>query len=117
MPRHLRILMSSRLRPVAVHRIDAHTLAVRPEAGFLNGIVDPLFRGRDRPLLLGQQVELPGMTVEVTELTADNRPAEATFRFAVPLEDASLRWLKWEDGSFVPFDPPAVGEKVELPSS
>ena len=64
---------------------------------------------------LGQRVKLTGVTVEVTALTPDNRPAEATFSFDVPLEDPSLRWLFWEDGSFVPFTLPAVGKTVELP--
>ena len=63
---------------------------------------------------LGQRVELTGMTVTVTALTEDGRPAEAAFRFSVPLEDTSLRWLNWKDDMFQPFAPPAVGETVVL---
>jgi hypothetical protein len=51
----------------------------------------------------------------VTALTADGRPAEARFRFDRPLDDPSLRWLRWEDGVYVRFEPPPVGEKVTLP--
>jgi hypothetical protein len=54
------------------------------------------------------------MTVEVTALTDDNRPAEAAFRFSVPLEDASLHWLCYRGKAFEPFTPPAVGETVEI---
>jgi len=57
---------------------------------------------------------LTGMTVEVTELIADGRPAEAAFRFDTPLEDRSLRWLEWIEGRFRPWSPPPIGETVEL---
>ena len=56
-----------------------------------------------------------GMTATVTAITADGRPAEAAFRFDVPLEDAALRWLWWHDGEFRPFTPPAVGQTMEIP--
>ncbi len=63
---------------------------------------------------LGQRVELTGMTVEITALTEKNRPAEASFEFAVPLEDPSLRWLQYKDGEFVPYTPLPVGETITL---
>jgi hypothetical protein len=115
LPRRLRALVSSRLRPVEVHRLDARSLVLRPEAGFLHGLADPLLRGPDQPLTFGQHIELSGMTVEITELGPDQRPAEAVFRFDVPLEDKSLRWLQWRDGRFEPFIPPPVGQRVTLP--
>jgi hypothetical protein len=55
------------------------------------------------------------MTATVTALTPDGRPAEAAFRFNVPLEDRALRWLVWRDGEFQPFALPAIGETIELP--
>lgn len=115
LPRRIRVLMSSRLQPVEVYRPDERTLVLRPEAGFLRGLADRLLRGPDRPLRLGERIELAGMTVEITEMRPDGRPAEAAFRFAVPLEDPSLRWLQWRDGRYVPFVPPPVGDRVKLP--
>jgi hypothetical protein len=56
------------------------------------------------------------MTVEITELTADGRPAEALFEFPFRLEDPELKWLKWEDGIYVPFDLPQVGTTLSLPA-
>jgi hypothetical protein len=50
------------------------------------------------------------MTAEVIAMTGDGRPAEAAFRFDVPLEDPSLEWLCYRGGRFEPFTPPAVGE-------
>jgi hypothetical protein len=116
MPRHLRVLTSSLLRPVKVYRQDARTLVVRPEYGFYAAVFDSLFRDRKHPFSVGDRVELTGMTVEIMELTGDGRPAEAAFTFTVPLEDPSLRWLQYKNGSFVPFTPPAIGENMVLQS-
>jgi hypothetical protein len=114
MPRHVRILTSSLLGSVEVHRSGRNTLVVRPEYGYIAWVLDELFRSDRHPLSVGDTVELTGMTVEVTKLTEDGRPAEASFTFSVPLEDDSLRWLQHKDGRFVPFAPPAVGETVVL---
>ncbi len=112
-PRRMRVLASG-LQNVAVHRRDERTLIIRPEKGFLSWVFELLFRGEERALALGERIEMTGLTIEITELTADQRPAEVAFRFAVPLEDASLCWLCWQDGVFRPFVPPAVGETIEL---
>ncbi len=124
--------------PVTITRTDERTLVVRPAAGYLLPLggstvpgqpappfsyahmirfFDILFRGPDRPMRLGEKVELTPATIEVTALTPDGRPAEATFRFRVPLEHPSLRWFACRRGAFVPFTPPAVGQTVGLPSA
>lgn len=99
---------------VTVHRPDARTLIARPVGGFLGWEADQLMRGPHMPMPLGHRIELTGMTIEITELTADKRPAEVTFTFGVPLEDPSLRWLQWKEGEFIPFIPPAVGQTISL---
>jgi len=114
-PRHTRVLASSASR-LTVYRPDDRTLLVRPAAGYCAQVSDRLARGLKHPMALGQQVTLTGMTVTVTELTADNRPAEARFEFSVPLEDRSLLWIQWKDGAFRPFVPPAVGQTITLPA-
>jgi hypothetical protein len=113
-PRRLRVLTSSLFEPVKVHRPDQRSLVVRPAYGYYAWVLDGLFRTEKHPFRVGDRVELTGMTVEVTKLTRDGRPAEAAFTFSVPLEDASLRWLQYRDGRFVPFSPPAVGDTVVL---
>ena len=112
-PKRVRALAPG-LPSVTARRLDTHTLAVRPERGYLNLFFDRLFRNGKQPLSLGQKITLSGMTAEVTELTADNRPAAAAFRFDTPLEDRSLLWLVWIDGRFRPWTPPPIGETVEL---
>ncbi|NLX15198.1 MAG: hypothetical protein GXY44_16340 [Phycisphaerales bacterium] len=112
-PRHLRVLAPG-CPGLTVYRLDESTLVVRPDQGFGHLILDALFRNKAHPMKVGQQVELTGMTVEIMAMTADDRPAEASFRFAVPLEHGSLRWLQWKDGGFVPFELPSIGNAVEL---
>jgi hypothetical protein len=65
-------------------------------------------------MALGQEVNLTGMRVAVTELTSDGRPWQAEMQFEIPLEDDSLRWLQWDwkSNSYTPFTPPAIGETV-----
>jgi hypothetical protein len=112
-PRHTRVLAPA-LYSVSISRQDAYTLVVRPEDSFLSSVGSRLLRDENHPMSPGERVELTGLSVEVTAVTADGRPAEARFWFAVPLEDPSLRWLQWKAGVFVPFVPPAVGQGVDL---
>lgn len=112
-PRHTRVLAPT-VHPVVVSRPDAHTLVIRPMGSFMSSAGSRLLRGEAHPMSVGDRVELSGLTIEVTAVTEDGRPAQAAFRFAVPLEDPSLRWLQWRAGNFVPFTPPAVGNSVEI---
>lgn len=50
----------------------------------------------------------------MTRMTDDGRPKTVDFTFERELEDASLRWVRYEDGDFVPFDLPEVGEAIVL---
>jgi hypothetical protein len=115
MPRHIRYLTSGYLQPVEVYRPDAKTLIVKPSFGFYPYVLDSLFRNEDNPFSVGDSVELTGMTVEIRELTSSGNVAKAAFIFSVDLEDPSLRWLQHKDNAFVPFTPPAIGQKVILP--
>lgn len=135
-PAHIRALAPG-YDSVTVMRVDARTVAVRPEHGYLasSGVRgnprrvfplahpaygyrygDELFRGEAFPMALGQQVELTGMATEVTDLTDDGRPAEARVQFARPLEDTLFVWLQWDWSreTFVPFVPPEIGETVRV---
>jgi hypothetical protein len=112
-PRHTRVLAPT-VHPVVLSRPDAHTLVIRPMESFMSTAGSRLLRGEDYPMSVGDRVELTGLTIEVTAVTTDGRPAEAAFRFAVPLEDPSLRWLQWTAGNFVAFTPPAIGSSIEI---
>jgi hypothetical protein len=135
-PLPIRILdMAPAFSSSRLTRTDARTLVVRPEGGYFPPrgwwpegerppmvslvyaaqLLDQAARSTRNPLRLGETIELTTATIEVTELTPDGRPAEATFRFRVPLEDPSLRWLRVTRQGYVSSRPPAIGETVELP--
>jgi hypothetical protein len=101
---------------VVATRIDAHTLVLRPAGGYLRYFEDTNVRSRQVAFAIDDTVELPDLTITIRRVTADHRPAEVAYRFAVPLDDASLRWRVWRDGAYRPFVPPAIGGGVELPA-
>lgn len=117
-----------------MERVDDKTLVVRPAGGYLpprswspispppmyavsyhTRHLDHWVRGDENPLRLGDRVALSFVTIEITAMTPDDRPAEATFSFARSLDDPSLRWLVLTDGGYQPFRVPAIGERVEVP--
>ncbi|MBN2292738.1 MAG: hypothetical protein JXM70_09955 [Pirellulales bacterium] len=110
-PRAIRTLTSG-MGAVTVRRVDDCTLEVEPELGYLT-FLDRLFRTEQHPLHVGDRVELARMTATVQSV-ADDRPRNVAFRFETPLEDRSLRWLRFQNGQFVPWAPPKVGEEVTL---
>jgi hypothetical protein len=112
-PRHTRVLAPA-IPAVTIRRLDQRTLVIKPRHGYLRWFLDRVFRSDRRPLTLGERVRLTGMTVTISSLTADGRPAEAIFRFDVPLESPSLVWLCFRGAGFEPFRPPAVGQAAEI---
>jgi hypothetical protein len=98
--------------PMTVTRTDDRTIEVEPHAGYL-GFPDRLFRNEQHPLRRGEEVRLPRMTASVLS-TEDSRPKVVAFRFSTPLEDPSIRWLRFRAGQYVPWTPPPAGEKVVL---
>lgn len=116
-----------RPRPAAIHwlatgasevritRTDLRTLRVRPAAGFLSLPSERMQRNPRDHMTVGQLVPLHQLSIEITELTEDGRPAEILARFSAPLEDDRYLLLYWEGGRFQRFTPPAVGASTSLP--
>jgi hypothetical protein len=98
-----------------VSRLDAKTLSVRPDLGYLSDPTQLLLRSPSRPLRRGEKVRLDEATFEVVELTADGRPAEVVVRFERDLDDPHLAFLRWERHGYTRFAVPAVGASVVLP--
>ncbi len=101
-PARLRVLVSDVTTAFVVSRIDERTLAVNapqgyPQGGWLTGAYG-----------------LPGMAVEVKELMPDGTAKVVWFRFDVPLEHPSLRWLTWSTAGWIRFSPPAIGEQRQI---
>jgi len=100
---------------VTLERLDDRTLRVKPQGGFLPTNAELMLRSERNPMRVGEEVVLEHMTVRITALTADKRPAEAVIRFDAPLEDPKFYWMQWVDFGYVPFAPPPIGKTVELP--
>ena len=64
-------------------------------------------------MLQGQIVKLDDVAIEVLEIN-NGLPSAARFRFLVSLEDSSLLWFYWQDGKYIPFTLPAVGETITV---
>lgn len=87
------VVLSSMLTASTVTRMDDRTLEIEPEGGFMAFDLDRIHRRDATSFSAGDVVALPDLDVIILELTPDGRPARAMFRFHVPLEDPSLRWL------------------------
>jgi hypothetical protein len=128
------LVLGSGIHAITIERPRRDTLVIRPEGGYLlppgqalPGAAQPDFDPRylmplfdvlyrdATPMPVGDRIELTGVSVEVTALTGDGRPAEARFHFDRSLEDPSLLWLRWRDGVWDRFVLPPVEGKVTLP--
>lgn len=97
-------------------RIDAASVRVRQRGGFLQSPGSHLLRDPRRPSKIGDEVQLDGVTIEVTDLMADGRPAEIVARFDPPLDDPRWYWIQWKGRGYEPFPPLAIGETRVLPA-
>jgi hypothetical protein len=102
---------------VTLERLDARTLRITPELGFLRYEIDQMVRSpRARPFAVGDRIAMPRMTLEIESITGDGRPRSVVAHFALPLEDPALIWLRWEGHTYVPYVPPAIGTRETLPA-
>jgi len=84
------------------------------EEGLFPTLMSRYYRGRAYPLHVGDRIEVERMTVEILRLDADGSPGRLRFRFAIPLDDRSLRWVRFADGVYVDWELPAIGTQVVL---
>ena len=87
---------------------------------FLDGLFPTVFsrymRSIRDPFEQGHRYAVPGLSANVEHLNPQADPDVVLYRFDVPLEDASLRWVRWQGGVYVPWTVPGEGESVELPA-
>ncbi len=100
-----------------VSRPDATSLVLRAEGGFLASPAEALLRSVDLAFVEGEVFDNGGIEVRVDEVLDDGRPAAITVTFPVPLEDPSLRWMYWKDQELLPFEVPAIGERLAVAPS
>jgi hypothetical protein len=116
LPEHFRWLATGEA-DLQVTRVDAQSLTIAPEGGFLTSGTQAMFRRPDRKFTLNHEIRLQGVTYKVIALTHDGRPAQILARFDRPLEDPQFAWRMWGKYEYQPFTPPAVGKSVLLPKA
>jgi hypothetical protein len=100
-----------------VTTLDDHRLALRPDGGFLSTSMQLMLRSPRHGLGRGEEVQLDGASVRVTELTDDGRPLEVVVHFERTLRDPSLVWMRWQHMGYAPFVLPDAGQTVVLPKA
>jgi hypothetical protein len=114
-PRHMRALSTG--GRLGVTRVGARSLQVRFPDGFFPTAFSRFLRSPNERFSAGQHFDLPGFSVVVESLDAQGDPEQVLYEFPVPLEDPSLRWMTWQDGAYVPWSPPALGQTEKLPAA
>lgn len=98
-------------------RTSERELLLRPASGpLLRGPFESLFRSKTDPFRAGDEVRQCGVVYRI-ESVVDGLPNEVRTTFDVPLEDPSIRFVRWNGERFVPLELPRVGEHVEIPWS
>jgi hypothetical protein len=93
-------------------RKDLYTLDVQSKNGSLTDL-DNFLLSKEFAMQPGQIVRVHDVVIEVLEVF-NGLPSKAQFRFKVPIDDPSLLWFRWENGTYVAFIPPDVGETVTI---
>ena len=107
------LALSSGNHSVTYTRKDVYTINVQSENGSLTDLDNrPL--GKEYAMEPGQIVRLNNAVVEVLEVSNNGLPSKAQFRFKSPLDDPGFLWFRWDNGTYVPFTPPKIGEAVTI---
>lgn len=100
---------------VSYTRTGARTLELVAHDGLLTTPVERMVRGSSRPFVGGEVAPLGrGGRATVTAVTDDGRPQRVRFDLASALEDPRYAWFVWTREGFVTWQPPAIGQTVEL---
>ena len=100
----------------SITRLDANTLEIVPDDGFLATPMDRMFWHPDHPYTAGQQVTVPAMEVEVVEVH-DGRPSRARMRFHHDLDGGAYHFVAVQDGDWIVWEVPTVGQTTRLEAS
>ena len=108
------IALTSGPSQLVMTRTDPHTIEIRSSKGSLTEY-DLTFIKRNINFAMepGEIVKLNHIHIEILEIK-EGLPSAASYRFEHTLEDSSLNWFRWQDGKYVPFTPPAIGETVTI---
>jgi hypothetical protein len=114
-PKHLRWLATG-LSAVKLERLDARTLRISPEGGFLQFEMDRMLRDASDSFHAGDVVALTDLTLTIERVDASGLPLTVRATFARPLDDSTLVFMRWSGLGLVPYLPPTPGQSQVLPA-
>jgi hypothetical protein len=108
------LVLGATPKAVVLGRPAVDQLVLQPVDGFFRDPVSALLRGRDHPFCVGDAVRVPGVRIDIRQVTADGHPSDVLYTFERPVDE--LRLVVWQDGELekVPL-PPLHGRHVILP--
>ncbi|MGH9462952.1 MAG: hypothetical protein ACRD1X_17200 [Vicinamibacteria bacterium] len=99
---------------LTLERSSEHALSIEAKDGWLGSPFDNVYRDSTERFPNNYRVRLSDVEIRVVASTEDGRPKRVLFTFERQLEDDSLRWVRYEDGKYVPFEPPGVGQTAVI---
>lgn len=99
-----------------LRRLDARTLEIQNDRGFVADPISQVFRRANLPFEVGWTIDLGDVRVTVVEVLADGRPKTVHYTFDSPLESDDYTWISWKDRAYAAFTLPAVGETMTIPA-
>jgi hypothetical protein len=100
--------------PVTVMRTGPRTLELKAQGGYLQSVMDRLFRSEEVPFSAGDDVDLSDMTIRILEVTEEGRPLRVSVTANQVFEMAPYDFAVWEGREYEAFELPKVGETVEI---
>jgi hypothetical protein len=104
------------LDALTISRVDARTLELRPEAGWLVAPLDRLYRDSRDVFNRGERISHGSFAAEIIDVAPDGRPLVIRVRFDRALEAPDIAWFTWEGRTPRAFVVPAIGETVTSPA-
>lgn len=99
---------------IAVTRVDAKTLSIDVERGWLATRIERVRNDLSIPFVQGQRIELSDMVVEIQRVNRFNAPVSARFHFRTALEDSHRSFYVWWNNRPTMWTPPRIGETVRF---
>ena len=101
---------------LAIERLDDRSLLCASAAASCSAPARTSSAARTAPSRTAPWSRSTASTIQVEELTEDQRPAQIIARFDRSLDDPCLYFLRWDDLGYTRFIPPAIGERVRVPA-
>ena len=99
---------------MVIHRTSEDTLLVDFPQGVVPGRIDWMTRGPWSPLVTGFEVETDLFVATVLDDSRASGPTRVRFSFNRPVGSEDIVWRSPSGRGSEPFDPPPVGESVEV---